>query len=56
MMLITITTASIQKRDYNNNDDEIDGDDFDNDDFRTTIPMKMRAMGIWWVRLTLQKR
>ena len=46
-MLIAITTASIQKHDNDNDDYLIDRDDFDNDVFRTTILMPMRAMVVW---------
>ena len=49
-MPIAMITVSIQKHDIDN-DDKISGDDFNNDDFKTTILMIMRAMVIWRVML-----
>ena len=42
MMLIVMTTESIQQHDNNNDDDPIDGANF-----RMTILMTMRATGNW---------
>ena len=49
MVLTVMSTTSKPKHADEDDDDEFDGSDFKNNDFRTTTLMIMRATEISWV-------